>query len=380
MTFSNRYNKRYLTADSAYALYYDLGTVPAKNSEAQSFLTYYGVYSNVDVVKGDRFSVNITSPTSLTLSSDKKNYMGTSGRPDGIFEVTTNIGNIIQEGAVNHDKIAVAVYVDEGLDPLNERGESAGANYNNPYRISIDDFKVGEVMQLTWKFRSEVFSETGYRKMTFKVYNMPESANNMLLLENVTGSATAYVLCPGGSGRLPEILFTGASPEILYNEGTRHLYLAGSGFNMLKDTSRYVLKAYPESDSTSPGYTIPSSNIIFTGDEEKPTIDVVMTEVMELDEYYLVFEWASGQNPTGIKEKLTAPALKFTVTDDKAYKNDYYGIAAVVKPKTDAGKEEYHIKVFSTEAKFKEFKKSYEGEVLFEIKGEFTVEKGADGT
>ena len=38
----------YLTADSAYALYYDMGTV---GSTPASMVTYYGVYSHKDVLR-----------------------------------------------------------------------------------------------------------------------------------------------------------------------------------------------------------------------------------------------------------------------------------------------------------------------------------------
>ncbi|HWR61317.1 MAG TPA: hypothetical protein VN580_06865, partial [Clostridia bacterium] len=71
MTFTSSYNKRYLTADSAYALYYDLGMVPGSRAQAASFLTYYGIYSNVAVAEKDSFSVNITAPSDLELNTTK---------------------------------------------------------------------------------------------------------------------------------------------------------------------------------------------------------------------------------------------------------------------------------------------------------------------
>ncbi len=385
LTFTNKYNKKYSTADSAYALYYDLGHIPANSTEAANFLTYYGIYSNIGAGKGDKFSVNITAPSSLELNSTKDAYIGSTGIADGIFTVTTIVSNIIQEGAVPYDRIAVAVYVDEGFEPMDANGQPTGANFNDPYKLGIDNFKVGEIKQMDWHFKSEVFAAPGYRKITFKVYNMPDNANNKLLLENVIGSASTYVLCPGGNGKLPEILFTGASPEMLYFEGTRHFYLSGSGFNMLRDTSRYTLKAYPQEETAVTkglSYTIPSENIIFTTDKDNNTIiDVVMTEKMELGTYNLIFEWAYGQNPAGIPEKLTAPALKFVVTDDKSYKNDYYGIAAIVKEEPQTGKWEYHIKTFPGEVQFKAFKEneSNKGKVLIELRGEFTVQRDAEG-
>ena len=94
-----------------------------------------------------------------------------------------------------------------------------------------------------------------------------------------------------------------------------------------------------------------------------------MTDKMELRNYTLVFEWNTGENPTGIR-KLTTPALKFVVTDDKSYKNDYYGIVAIVKEKPEDGEWEYHIKTFSGEVQFKAFKEdeSNKGKVLIELR------------
>ncbi len=384
LTFTNPGNKRYLTADSAYALYYDMGEVTADNDEGggKSFLTYYGVYSNIDTKATDTVAVNITSASELLLNDDKTMYIGDSGSPDGRFKVTTNIESIASEKAVMYDNIAVAVYPDAGFDPLDSSGESVGASYNNPHWVSIGNFNVGEQRQLEWLFNAEVGAAPGYRKITFKVFSMPEEANNKLLLENQIGSAYTYVYCPGGDGELPEILFTGASPRILYFEGTRHFYITGSNLNMLEDSSRYSLQAYAKmpdfpSYEGPDFYTIPNGNVTLTQDESgNPMLDVIMMQEMALGDYRLAFEWNPGQNPGTVDECLTAPALEFTVTDDPSYRNDYYGIVAITKTSPSVDNWEYNIEAFPGEVQLKAFKaNNTETEILIEIRGEFQIEK-----
>lgn len=394
LTFTNKYNAQYLTADSAYALYYDLGTV-GSGGQAE-FHTYYGIYSNVGVAKGNKFSVNITSPTNLALTADKKNYEGTYSptggeAPLGTFKVTTNIGNIVQPGAQDYRRIAIAAYPDNGITALDTQGNLAGS-YANPYSITIDNFSVGEVQQLVWGFKASVASTASYRRINFRVYDMPDSANGALLLENVIGSGTCYVLCPGGDGKLPEITFTSASPQMLYFEGTRHYYLTGNQLELLKAPGNYMLRAQKKDDPAT-SYVIPYSNILFSEDQELGTvIDVTMTEKYELGEYDLVFDWTTP--PAGVPQKLTAPALRFTVTDDKSYKNDYYGIVAVVKTRpvgSAATTCTYDIQAFPGEVQYDAFKKPMRKDstddtvfdaaktILFEIRGEFTLQKDANG-
>lgn len=59
LDFTNDRNE-YLTSDSAYALYYDLGTVSDKGSAG--FSTYYGVFSNYSTPAENSVAVNITAP------------------------------------------------------------------------------------------------------------------------------------------------------------------------------------------------------------------------------------------------------------------------------------------------------------------------------
>lgn len=62
-------NNDYLTADSAYALYYDMGNV---GSTPASVVTYYGVYSHKDVPAAEKFTVDVSVPLRLELNDAKR--------------------------------------------------------------------------------------------------------------------------------------------------------------------------------------------------------------------------------------------------------------------------------------------------------------------
>ena len=89
--FTSDGNEEYGTADSAMAMYYDLGTVSAGKQGLVN--TYYGVYSNEKVKpEVDTVAFNMTAPATLSLSTDGKQYISNCNRDesgkfkeDGIF-------------------------------------------------------------------------------------------------------------------------------------------------------------------------------------------------------------------------------------------------------------------------------------------------------
>jgi len=88
LTFTNPYNRSYLTADSAFAQYYNPGDVAA-GSQKTILSTYYGVDSKVRLKHTDKVGITVTSPSSLMLNEDKTKYYGIvaivkSGRDLGI--------------------------------------------------------------------------------------------------------------------------------------------------------------------------------------------------------------------------------------------------------------------------------------------------------
>lgn len=378
MTFTNPNNKKYLTADSAYALYYDIGMVSKELSGTVA--TYYGVYSNEKVSNKSTVAVNLTAPPSMTLSPDKKNYEGqVDGGNPGDFTIQTYIENYISDTSVRYENVKVAVYCQTGIKPLDDDGVlQTQVSYADPYTKEVSDFKVDETKSISWKFNAAVGEEAGYRKVHFKVYNVSPNVDptgsRQLLEENLLGEGMCYILCPGGDGKLPEIKFTGSSPEIIYNQGTRHVFMTGSNFSMLENKSEYRVIAEPESGNGK-SYIVPAEQFLI--DTEENTIDVVFSEKMDTGNYELVIDYTDAG-----KSDIYAPAMKIIVSDDESYRNDGYGVLAIVQKKgTKDASSKYEIKTFGSESAYDK-EKSNLGEVLIELKGEFspTDQVAEDGT
>jgi hypothetical protein len=381
LDFTNPYNLDYQTADSAYALYYDMGQATAGAASA-SVATYYGVFSNAAVTPGERVAVNVSAPTALSLNADKTAYRSTdSDLADGSFSIQAQVNNIVQTGASAYPRVAVAVYTENGITPLDSFGHDLDypVSHLSPYQIEYLDFAIGQTQTTRFYFRAVVDDQASYRKVAFKVFSMPETAQGQLLQENLLGSASLYILCPGGNGNLPSVLFTSLEPQIAYNEGTRHLTVCGTNFNMLEDKGRYTLSAtytaaVSSTDSKS-RFIIPADNISFP---ETNVMDIILTETMPAGSYALSFDWIDP--PAGIPKNLTAPVLRVVMSDDRTYKNDCYGIVAVVQLKNGLyNSMEYKIRTYKTEEDFAADAANVQ-EVLLAFRGIFTVEaKNADG-
>jgi hypothetical protein len=378
LTFTNPYNKKYLTADSAYALYFDMGTVDSNTS--QSIATNYGVYSNDKVSDKNTVAINLAAPSSMELTEDKKGYLSKAeGGTLGDFTIQTSIENFRTDTSKTYDKIKIAVYSQTGIVPLNDDGiRQDNASYADPYTKETNNFKIEETKSISWKFNASVGAEASYRKVHFKVYNVSSdvdpTGSGQLLEENLLGEAYCYILCPGGDGLLPEIKFTGSSPEIIYNEGNRHLFLSGTNFKMLQNKSEYTVIAKPLSKEGK-SYIIPADNFLIDIDEN--TIDVLMTEKMNTGSYQLTIDYTDAD-----KKDIAAPAMIFSVSDDKQYKNDSYGVLAIIQTKgTSFANSKYEIKTFGSETAYEKAKDNL-GEVLIELKGEFvaTDQVAGDGT
>ena len=384
LDFTSDGNDQYGTADSAMAMYYDLGTIQSGKEGIVN--TYYGVFSNEKTdLETDQVTFNMTSPSVLDLSADGKNYVSTCNRntdgtfkEDGIIDIQATLKNISEKN--DYKKVVIAAYASEGLTPLDEDQKEPiyETSYAVPYQSTYVDFTRGTEIKIPFYFRAKVDSASSYRKITFRVFNLPDSTDARLLYENLLYEGSTYILCPGGNGELPKITFHSATPEILYNDLTRHLYVSGSNFTMLEDKSRYTLYAQGASDSKK--YEIPSENILIDPQENK--LDILFTETMKPDTYQLSFEWT--EPPTGVDKITTGDALKVVMSDDIRYRNDYYGILAVVQEKGKTGDQaKYQLKTYASEEAYAADKNNYEETLLF-FQGSFikddTFDKGADGT
>lgn len=377
LNFTYEGSSEYMTADSAMAMYYDLGTISAGKQGLVN--TYYGVFSNEKVnPEVDTVAFNMSAPATLKLSADKKNYVsncnqGEDGKfkEDGIFNIQASLKNVSND--TDYKNIAVAVYASDGITPLDEHQKpiSYETSYSKPYKCQFVDFTKGTNINIPFYFKADVDTSASYRKITFRVYNIPEDSDSNLLFDNMLYEGSTYILCPGGEGKLPQITFNSATPQILYNDFSRHLYITGKNFSMLEDKSRYTL--YAQLDEKTK-YEIPSENITVYPEENK--LDILFNKKMVAGNYKLIFDWI--EPPAGVDKKLTGEALNIVMSDDIKYRNDYYGVLAVVqKSGTSGSSAKYNIETFANEEEFQNKKNKYE-EVLLVFKGDFVKDDTFD--
>lgn len=368
LDFTNTRNE-YMTADSAYALYFDLGSVAAGGST--SLNTYYGVFSNHKTPASDSVAVNLTAPVRLKLNGEKTDFVPESGvKGSAHFAVTVDFTNIAGEGAQDLSNVILAVQSSRNLCSLtDEGGAAAGQGYEtaDPFTIPYAELKVGESKTKTLYFKAKVGTDAAYERITVGIYN------GTVTQENKLGERMAYVLLPGSDGDVPKVSFAAMTPKIIYTEGTRHLFVTVTNDTLLGNTANWDLKVYSEDGKVR--VAVPHENITI----KDGIMDVALTEDIRLSEggWYLQLEWTdaavSANIVTADKKLQTAPELHFTVSADKKYKNDAYGVLAVVEYKNGSNYS-HQIVSFKSEDDFNQFKNDtiqYE-EILLTFKGEFT--------
>ncbi len=377
LDFTNTRNE-YMTADSAYALYFDLGSVAAGGST--SLNTYYGVFSNHKTPASDSVAVNLTAPVRLKLNGEKTDFVPENGvKGSAHFAVTVDFTNIAGEGAQDLSNVLLAVQSSRNLCSLtDEGGAAAGQGYEtaDPFTIPYAELKVGESKTKTLYFKAKVGTDAAYERITVGIYN------GTVTQENKLGERMAYVLLPGSDGDVPKVSFAAMTPKIIYTEGTRHLFVTVTNDTLLGNTANWDLKVYSEDGKVS--VAVPHENITI----KDGIMDVALTEDIRLSEggWYLQLEWTaaavSANIVTADKKLQTAPELHFTVSADKKYKNDAYGVLAVVEYK-EGSYYSHKIVSFKDEAAYQDFVKKktdengnaqYE-EILLTFKGEFTATK-----
>ena len=356
LTFTNPYNEKYLTADSAYALYFDMGSVAA-NGDGNTVATNYGIYSNVTVNNDDKVAINFSSELgAMQLTDTKDEYKPqTADGKNGDFSVSTQIKNVSQN---EMKQIAVAVYPQEGITPYDLSGNlDVTASYSNPFSVDIIDFNADEERQVVFNFNAEPLTATDYRKIEVRCYDV-SGTDGKLLSENLIGQRSIYLLCPGATG--DRVSFISTAPEIVYNRGTRHIYLAGQNFNLLKNKSEYDIKVTPLNGSQP--LTVSAENFIL--DTENNTADLILDELMSVGTYQIVFDM---KDPT--KKDITSDALKFNVSDDIAYQGGSYGVVTIEKD----GDNKYALRAYKDEKEYSDEVPNAQNISLLELRGDFTL-------
>ena len=380
MNFTNILND-YLTADSAYALYYDLGSM--SSSTPVSFVSYYGVYSHNDVHVSESVAIDITAPLRLELNDEKTDYVRLTDEGIADFAAGVTFENYQSDTAQSLKNVALTVKTTGNLRSLGDMGAESGTSFDStdPFMITYTDVNVGDIISKTLYFEARPTDNAAYERITIGVYDIDGTDGN-LVEENKLGEKTVYILLPSKDGSIPKVNFTSMSPQVIYTSGTRHLFVTGENTTLLDNHGNWNIVAYSADGKTSS--TI-NADLITIKDG---VMDIAIEDSVELapGSWYLQLEWTDAAVQAGIVEEKyknqTASNLKFTVSEDIKYKNDSYGILTVVEYKEN-NYSTYKIQSFKNESDFETFEQDGDyTEILLILRGEFIEEKyvvGNDG-
>ena len=367
--FTNPQNE-YLTADSAYALYFDMGEAK-KDGKGEAIGTYYGIYSNVGVDADEKVALNVEMPSSLQLNEDADGYVSLqSGDRQGTFTMNVKVTNVTSETLKD---IAIALYPEEGLVSYSLDGvQNSTATAADPFYVRVVDLIPGEERQISVDFAAVTKTNTEYRKIGIRAFDL-NGTNLNLLEEKVVGERDAFVLCPGGSGTA--LSFNTMTPDAIYYTGSRSLYLAGANFTYLRDKGTYdvILRSI----DGRPDIKIPLERVFI--DTEKNTAEIVIHEQLDTGTWQVVFDWKDAT-----KLDTTSEALRFLSSDSKNFKNTVYGIVTVeLNPyydETTDSVNKYSLCAYGSEEDYAlEFSAGDKMDsVLMEFRGDFSVTLAAD--
>lgn len=382
MDFTKTQND-YLTADSAYALYYDLGSV---GSTPVSMVTYYGVYSHKDVSAAEKMTVDVSAPLRLTLNDAGDDYVRQTDQGIADFAAGVTFENYASDTAQNYENISLVVRTTENLRSLGDMGAENNSQFGStdPFIITYADVKVGDINSKTLYFQAKVTDTAAYERITIGIYDTSET-QGAIVEEKKLGEQIAYILLPGGDGSIPKVSFTEMTPKVIYSSGTRHLYVTLKNPALLDNRGNWNLVARSVDGKTS--HTIDHEFISI----KDGVMDVAIDDSVELapGSWYLQLEWTDAAVAAGVIQEeyqnQTASCLNFTVSEDVKYKNDSYGILTVTKYQS-GGDFTYQIDSFWDEEAFQKFQDAggY-SEILLIFRGEFskstyTLEDGSKRT
>lgn len=364
--FTNSYNSKYKTADSAFALYFDLGTI--KGGENTIFSTNYGVFSNINESAFSDLTMNITSEdVSMELNDLKDGFMS----PE--FTISTLTKNISE---TPYSNILVTVVAEDGISIIGGKGNNEevykDTNALNPYREMLCSSAVTTLVpngerDMSFHFKAYMTDRSGFRKIQICTYRVDDNdLTNLPVQEDMLSSKDIYIYCPTGAKE--EIEFYQTSPSIIYSTGTRNVTIYGSDFYLMEDTSRYSVKLQ-SSTSNNIEYDIPQSNV--SVDDETNTIILVLDQEIAPDQYEIVFNYNDKT-----KNDITSDALRLTVSAKPEYKAESVGVVTIEKTVGDS----YEIKAYSdsqisANQELKDKLENYNDELLLKFTGNFSVHR-----
>ncbi len=356
INFTNQYNAQYMTADSAYALYYDLGAL--EKDKTVSLSTYYGVFSNSTVSEDEEVAINFTSlPASMTFNEDKSAYISQveNGREGDIklqFMVE-NLGveNLSDMTVVIKSMNCVTPYLDWNFDKL--------AELESDYSEVRTDIMPGEEAAFDVYFNVTQLPASEYRRFEILCYK-----GTSLTEANLLGSREFYLFCPGKLGEV--VVFNTISPQVIFYEGTRRIYISGQNIQLLQDTTAYTTILRPVAGGED--VVVPAKNVIV--DTTHNAMHIVVESEMVSGAYQVVFDWIEEG-----KEDTTATALQFQVSTKPTYVQPTYGVVTIEKADDFTERNpKYQIGIYQTEQEYRNKVTDPNNKVYLEFRGNFGVE------
>lgn len=358
LNFTNSLNAK-KTADSAAALYYDLGAVAAGGEK--SFSTYYGVTANLKN-KENKIIINTTAPSKLSFKDDSRTaYTGSEGT-DNVVRINVNLTNP-QYAGKNYKSLAVVAYA-LGFETQRQTDGGSWIVYDNadPVYTDILDFGSGEnrVTYFDFKFTPQERAQLG--SFVIKVFDMDESVNELghYAEEYCLAATENHIILPGRDASLPAITLTGLAPETVYNRDIRYITVSGRGAEFFR--SDLLDKIYLRGENGE-SYEIPIENLMYDGEDASSGVTIMLEDYMEPGEYRLHFLWKSGAGEPafkssvkndgialhGVPQDFTSDGMTVRVSADEKYANAFYGIVTVQRGKDN----KYKLVPYNSEAAFK---------------------------
>lgn len=376
LNFTNAFNAKHLTSDSAVALYYDLGSIETNAAASKQF--NYGLYSN-EKVSGHAVAVNLQTIDALTYTDETESAFAN----DGKFTARTILQNA---SGKNYNKVRIYAYASGGISVLNSDlsptdGNGKTYGYDNPYYVEINGFANGQkVNDLTeWNFQAVMAAEANYGRIHFKVYDMSSNYGDKPLENNLIGEAKKYILVPGSHQKLPQIQFTGSSPNLFYTEGHRVFNVTGMKFASLEaETNNTCSLKLSRKDGgvirdNDTSLVLPTAAFTIKEDGSGMMAVEIDGNLPEGD-YKVTVDYTDSE-----REDIDAKALEFQVINDTRYKCETYGFVAVYHDEAldDDGKHPKHnylIKTFPGQESYENWKNENhikENDIIVVFKGVF---------
>ncbi|MCQ1530283.1 S-layer homology domain-containing protein [Lutispora saccharofermentans] len=337
------------TADSAAALYYDLG--PVAGGGEKSFSTYYGVTANLKN-KDNKILINTTAPSKLEFTDDSNTAYKGSEKDVGenIVRINTTITNP-SDSKKMYDNLAVVVYA-LGFETQRQTDLGNWVEYDNsdPVYTDVISFEPGQNRTTYFDFKFTPDKNAQLGSFVTKVFDMDEDVNELgsYAEEYCLGTTENFIVLPGTDPDLPAITLAEIGPKILYNDDTRYLTVTGQGMSFFRSDLLNKIELRGENGKT---HEVPIGNLTYEQGDRPKSVTMQISGYMEPGPYELHFLWKTDTGETalqGVPTDFTSSAMFVHMSGDPKYRNDQYGVVTVQR---DEGNK-YKVVPYKNESAF----------------------------